>query len=568
MKSGTMIAITANQTLKQRFPVFGFLKTIILAILVLTAVGASAQSCPLTQGYWKNHQSAWKLKSFTLGTSTYTAKQAMTILNTPSHGDASLILSKQLIAALLNIASGSSEPSIIKTAITTADTDLGVGPIPEFISPSTTLGTNMVEQALVLGNFDNGLLPGSCVPPPPPQGSCAPFSSLSPMVQGSNVTAYVPKASWNWGVNGISVVNIEGASITPTAISTPQWVNSCASDPKTGLTVCTSNGTDVYILNGTAISSTLTSGASGYIGFSGGWTTNSGVAMDSTHGKAVIGEAVSSVPGFQYLDLGTLTFEAPFISPAGAISEDPMIDPTRNTSGLDTVTGNAAGALLLSASELNSYEIADVTNSAAPVFYEHPVTTTWPELDSSGEDCQTGIVLAPEEFSVPSVVYLADLKQATYTSGTPGSWSVPAGAEQQQVLSDSVLSSGASGIAVAQGTHTGVVADEFFGSNITAIALPTTSGSGTPSINDWVTCSISYSFNEGNDPHAVTAYQSPATGDAVALFSNQGVIGPTQVAVVDLTRMLDATLVPRDAAGHTCLAGTLPATVVSFVAVP
>ncbi|MDE3137137.1 MAG: hypothetical protein KGL59_11225 [Acidobacteriota bacterium] len=518
----------------------------------------------MSQGFWKNHQSDWTLTSLTLGTSTYTPKQAETFLKSSVQGDASLILARQLVAALLNNAAGATEPSIVSAAIAAADVDLGAGPIPENISPSTALGSDMVEQGLILDNYNNGLLPGSCAPPPPPPGSCTASSSLSVMVQGSNVTAYVPKGAWDYSATGISVVNVEGASITPASLSTPNIVNSCASDPKTGLTVCSANNSDVYILSGTTLSSTLTSGGSGYICFSGGCATNTGVAMDSTHGKALIGESLSGVPGFQLLDLGTLTFEPPYSSPATYISEDPLIDPTRNAAGLDSATGNAAGALLLSASENSNYEIADLTNSTSPAFYEHLVIPSG-TLDSSGEDCQTGIALAPEEFSGPSIVEIADLTQASYTPGTPGSWTVPAGAEQQQSLSESFLAAGASGIAVAQGTHKGVVTGEFGGSYITAIALPTASGSGTPAITDWVTCSISSSFSEGLDPHTVTAYQSPASGDAVALVANGGA---SSVAVIDLTRMLDTSLVPRDAGGHACLSGTLPSTAVSFVSVP
>ena len=131
------------------------------------------------------------------------------------------------------------------------------------------------------------------------------------------------------------------------------------------------------------------------------------------------------------------------------------------------------------------------------------------------------------------------------------------------------MSAGASGSAVAQGTHTGIVTGEFGGSQITAIALPAKSGTGTPAITDWVSCSISTSFSQGDDPHTVTAYQSPnGAKDAFALVGNRGA---TQIAVVDLTKMLNKTIVPRTTGtglGHACASGTLPASVVTFVTVP
>jgi hypothetical protein len=382
---------------------------------------------------------------------------------------------------------------------------------------------------------------------PPPQGSCQPSSLLSVLVSGGNVVAYVPKGAWALTSTGISVVNVEGTAIAPTLIPTAQAVNSCASNPLTGTTVCTANGTDVYLLSGTAIASTLTSGGSGLIRFSGGSCTNCGVAMDATHGRALIGLSVAGAPAFQFLDLATSTFQPPFASPSGFISEDPLIDPVRN--------------LLLSAAENDNYEIIDVTSSNAPVFFESPVGAGG-ELDSSGEDCTTGIALAPAEFTAPSQVFVADLTQAVFTPGTPGTWIA---ASQVQILSESFLSAGASGLAVAQGTHTGVVTGEFGGDALTAIALPSTSGSGTPAIADWVSCNIGNGFFNGLDPHTVNAYQSPASGHAIALLAN---FGATTVAVVDLTNMLDPAIVPRTAAGHACATGPLPASVVSFVSVP
>ncbi len=384
----------------------------------------------------------------------------------------------------------------------------------------------------------------------PPPGSCQPSSSLSVLVTGTSVTSYLPKGAWSFSASGVSVVNVEGTSITPTLIPTPNVVNSCASNAVTGTTVCTANNTDVYLFTGTALGTTLTSGGSGFIGFSGGSCTNCGVAMDAIHNKAVLGLSVAGAPGFQFLDLGTSAFEPAFASLAGTISEDPLLDPI--------------SLRLLSASEINNYEIIDYSTSTAPLFYENPIPiASFAEADSSGEDCTTGIALAPYEFSGPSSVYIADLTQATFTAGVPGTWS--SAGSQVQSLSESFLSAGASGLAVAQGPqHKGIVAGEFGGSAITAIQLPTTSGSGTPAISDWVTCDIP-GFSLGLDPHTVTAYESPNSGHAVALLAN---FGATTLAIVDLTNMLDSTIVPRTAGGHGCASGPLPASVVSFVSVP
>src|SRR5437588_2985515 len=117
----------------------------------------------------------------------------------------------------------------------------------------------------------------AAAPPPPPPGSCEPSSSLSVLVSGANVISYVPKGNWSFThVTDVSVVNVEGSAITPTRIPTPNVVNSCASNPVTGTTVCTANNTDVYLLSGTTLTTTLTSGGSGLITFSGGSCTNCG----------------------------------------------------------------------------------------------------------------------------------------------------------------------------------------------------------------------------------------------------------------------------------------------------
>jgi hypothetical protein len=190
--------------------------------------------------------------------------------------------------------------------------------------------------------------------------------------------------------------------------------------------------------------------------------------MDSIHNRAVLALSVNGAPGYQLLDLNSNTFGSPIASPDGAVSEDPVIDPFRN--------------LLLSGSEDGNFEIANLSNPANPAFYEN--ATGGGALDSTAEDCSTGIASAPAEGSNPSNVFVADLSQASFTSGSPaGTWSAPS---QVQTLSESSLSAGASAAAVAQGTHTGVIAGEFGGNEITAIELPSISSSGTPTITDWV----------------------------------------------------------------------------------
>ena len=115
---------------------------------------------------------------------------------------------------------------------------------------------------------------------------------------------------------------------------------------------------------------------------------------------------------------------------------------------------------------------------------------------------------------------------------------------------------------------------EIGGNTITTFTLYS---SGSPvAIRDWVTCDLGGVpvFEQGGEPHSVTAYQSPggfqfAAGDTIAVIGNGDPTTNTvtRVAIVDLTQML---AIPRDASNHGCVGwpnGTLPAGVVSFATV-
>src|SRR5262249_3648129 len=112
-------------------------------------------------------------------------------------------------------------------------------------------------------------------------------------------------------------------------------------------------------------------------------------------------------------------------------------------------------------------------------------------------------------------------------------------------------------------THAGWNRGGLGGNLPQAIALPTTSGSGTPTITNWMSCSIPPTFDNSFDPHAITAYKSPNTGNAIALVSGND---QTVLAVVDLTQMLS---LPETTPGsHLCASGILPSPVVSMMTVP
>jgi hypothetical protein len=98
-----------------------------------------------------------------LGSQTYTKAELLQILNTPSGGDASIILAKQLIAAKLNIAAGA-DTTPVSSTITHADSLLSgfSGKLPYHVAPSSSMGQMMVSDGNMLDNYNNGRLTPNC----------------------------------------------------------------------------------------------------------------------------------------------------------------------------------------------------------------------------------------------------------------------------------------------------------------------------------------------------------------------------------------------------------------------
>jgi hypothetical protein len=423
----------------------------------------------------------------------------------------------------------------------------------------------------------------------PDIASCTTGSSLGVLLQGqapTNVTAYLAQSSWKGEpVTGIAVVPVEPAPVaSPTLISTPKPVNSCASNSQTGQTVCTSNLTDVYLLSSQSTTTgvpdaTLTSGATGFASFSGGRCMNCGVTINQVTNTAVIWMGLSrSYPGLQFLDLANNTFSST-IAPFHATSEELVWDPGRN--------------LILSPNENGVYDLfqtlypSDVTNPSLPstvLEFANPkkenrhginAAPQWAEsksrfnaqFDSGAEDCLSGVALGSDEFgslrfnkATGGYVFLADLTQATFSDpGSPGNWT--AGTAQQLVslpefnfLQFDGRNVGTAGIAVAPGSHLAIVAGEFGGNQFGVLQLPETAGSGAPNIVDYVAAVLPNTpdgrpWNQGLDPHTTTAYVSPNNGKAYAVLANTTPylpgtnIGgpPTWIAVIDIKALLAAT---------------------------
>jgi hypothetical protein len=362
-------------------------------------------------------------------------------------------------------------------------------------------------------------------------GSCLPSSSLGVLIQGTSpaatVTAYVPLGSWSETTLGVIAVPIEPLVGAPTVIATAGPVNACSSNGATGITVCTGNSNDVYVLNGTTLVTTLTAHGTGSQNFSGGACVTCGVATDAGTGRAWLAEGTVSATGqLESLDPVTSAFGAPLDLFGETTSEDISIDPVRH--------------LILSAVETGNFQIIDTTTGH--VF--NSALNFGLTLNATAEDCITGIAVAPGEFSASMV--LVDLTQAVYTPGAPGTWSAPALAQDFSPDFLSFTAAGLSGVAVAPGSHLVGVTDEFGGGAFGVVQLPATSGVGIPSAVDFVAATMPNDpsgglWSMGLDPHTMTAYTSPNSGTAILAVSN---VDRTFLALVDMQALLGAARTP------------------------
>jgi hypothetical protein len=118
--------------------------------------------CTYTQGYWKNHPDAWPLDSLTLGGVVYSKQELLALFWTSPDGDASLILVHQLMAALLNQASGAGIPPEVSQAFSDAQAWLAAnadadGRLPFGVAASSAAGQQAVALGETFDRFNNGM---------------------------------------------------------------------------------------------------------------------------------------------------------------------------------------------------------------------------------------------------------------------------------------------------------------------------------------------------------------------------------------------------------------------------
>jgi hypothetical protein len=132
--------------------------------------------CTLTQGFWKTHPSAWPVSSLTIGGVSYTKAQLLSILKTSPRGDGSLILAHQMIAAMLNMASGAGSMDSFDDEMADAQSWMssfkdGDGRLPYKVTSRSNASAfaDAVEMASAMDLYNNGDYgPVHCDDAPPP----------------------------------------------------------------------------------------------------------------------------------------------------------------------------------------------------------------------------------------------------------------------------------------------------------------------------------------------------------------------------------------------------------------
>jgi len=317
------------------------------------------------------------------------------------------------------------------------------------------------------------------------------------------------------------------------------------------------NNNEVYLITGTTLNTTLHSGSNNFAEFSGGSCNNCGVAINAANNTALINMGTTAGPGtsrngVQILNLSTNAF-SPAFEMNQRVSENISVDPTRS--------------LVLSANELGNYAILQIQVDGSLKEFDASFFSGIAD-DSSAEDCSTGVAISGGEGT--NSLQLVNLNNVTFGTTT---YTAPNTIATLKTAYS--FSAGLSGSAVAQGSgHLAVVTGEFGGNTFAVVQLPAVPSTGVPAVIDYVVAEIPSSaacgaFSAGFDPHTVTAYTSPNTGDAYAVFAGYSSGVPICLAVVDMTTIINPTKAPRGGAGFAAndiAPANLPASAVTFFA--
>jgi hypothetical protein len=483
----------------------------------------------------------------------------------------------------------------------------------------------------------------SATPTPTPTGSVSPTPTATPtaspsstplaqgagtvsknsanapgvIITGDTVTAYVPLATDSFAGAGLNQAVIEnGTNPLPGAAGyTANRVNSCT-PASSGEVVCSEGnalGTAQFDLipagASTAAVTSIATSSTGAINYLPGECSGCGMLVDGGLGTGGAGLGIMAASnGFFTLDLGNIAN-----TPAGPITTNPSELPGANF-GYDAIHHRILNAnySVTSFSPLTTtpphFQIIDITNVASPLVYDLNNDQTFFVPGTPGTTCTgnsktdndnqypettafddgNNVDIAYVTFHTPpdcqntpaNTLALFDMTQATFTPGTAGAsgtWDTTG--KQIQALTDFSVN-GVDPISIEPNNHVAIVSGGStpFG----ALQLPTTSGTGTPAITDWVSANMPNDpdgtpWNGWSLPNGLATYVSPNTGKPMGLMLNslEDISGnrtglARYAALVDINALL---ALPRDqVGGHQVLSSSdgqalVTAKVVTFVLV-
>jgi len=420
------------------------------------------------------------------------------------------------------------------------------------------------------------------------------------MILGTTVTVTVPFGSDVNSTHGAEQVVIEAASSplpTPTVISTDR-VNSCT-PAKTGEVVCSGQGGTIDLIPFGATSSTFITPPGGPIAdinYDDGDCMGCGAMVDDMLSLGVI------ATGNGFFPLNLTNNAVGSVIPTNTVNADEAVGVNF---GYDMANGHhrilsanyTANPAMNFASSPPHFQIIDLSTPATPVTYElandqafflqasHTCSNgmggTVVQSDSMPEttaiDTVTNIVYVT--FHTPSACFLDppndialfDMNQATFTKGGTAATTTWTSAGMTIQSLTGMNLNGVDPISVEPTNDLAIVSGSFppFG----VLQLPSTSGTGTPAISDWVSASMpndpsGAAWNGWPEPNGLATYFSPNTSKSMAVMMNSGIgAGPTYLAIVDMKALLNA---QRDLSNSHRIDGTInlqTTGIVSFVKV-
>ncbi len=344
--------------------------------------------------------------------------------------------------ALYNLKASATDPTA-----SLYDVPGNVGSNPDFsgFNASTQSGYDLVTG---LGTPRPALVTAGTVLPPQ---SCQSGSNLTLLVNKAtgDVIAYTPVGSWeqidpvtNAGVRWVPIESTSGNLAAAQGVGSVATVpaigvvNTCAADSSgAGNVVCTENGGNVWLINGTESMGVINDSTSGTgalslattaEGYSGGNCTTCNVAVDPLSHKAYVSLGTALGAELQVIDLPT-AFSTAATTPLTPGGVSPSLINLNQFASSEAIATDTTRGAVLSANENGFFQFINATNPNLVYSYDLNAVpglvhdTPW-EFDATAEDCSTGIAVATvESDGAGKEILFVDLKQAAFDN-TISTW--------------------------------------------------------------------------------------------------------------------------------------------------